>query len=144
MTHEGLEALVERAREALELPRDTPAHSWLVHAPTEGKSAYALIVFGEPSAAVAVTAVDPMTGELLSSARLPGTGPHLAMDEGRALAVARRPDGRARLVWQASRQTASPLYPLWEVSGADPGEPALYVDQAGRVSPAIEPGGPGG
>lgn len=52
--------------------------------------------------------------------------------------------GQARLVWAPSRQSASMLYPLWEVRDADEEEPPVFVDLAGRVWPAIEPGGPGG
>jgi len=140
----GLGGLVERARATLDLAPDTPARAWRVFPLSEATREYALVEFGERSAVVAVVAVDAQTGELLSSARLPGTGPHLAVGEASATGAAGRSGTRVRLVWRPSRQSASPLYPLWEVSGSDPAEPPVYVDHAGRVWPAIEPGGPGG
>ena len=141
---EGLNWLIERARAALELSESTVARGWPVHPASESEPAYALVEFGEPSTVVAVAAVDPRTGEVLTSARLPGTGPHLQLGEAEAVAAVGRPTGRARLVWQPSRQSRSMLYPLWEVRGVDETDMPVYVDQAGQIWSALEPGGPGG
>lgn len=144
MTDEGLSRLIERARTALDIPEGTPARGWAVHPASEEVRDYALVELGEPSAVVAVAAVDSRTGDLLTWARLPGTGPHLRLGEVAALDAASRPGGRARLVWRPSRQSQSMLYPLWEVRGPHEEEAPVYVDHAGTVWPAIEPAGPGG
>jgi hypothetical protein len=144
LTDEGLNRLIEQARTALDIPESTPARAWAVHPASEAVRDYALVELGEPWAVVAVAAVDQATGQVLTSARLPGTGPHLRLGEVAALDAAGRSGGRARLVWRPSRQSQSMLYPLWEVRGADEEEAPVYVDHAGSIWPAIEPGGPGG
>lgn len=144
MTGDDAERLAERARLALGLPRNVPARGWMVWRPASEYTSHYLVEFGEPHAVIAVAAVDAETGALQSSARLPGSGPHVVVSDRDALALARRPDGRARLVWSPSRQSASPLYPIWEVHPADEMGEAVYVDMSGHVWPRLEPGGPGG
>jgi hypothetical protein len=136
--------MADRARATLGLEEGVPARHWDVWRPVGSVVSHLLVEFGDPSAAIAVAAVDSTNGDVLSSARLPGQAPHIGVDEATALIAAGRPGGRARLVWSPSRQSASPLYPLWEVrSASNSGEP-VYVDLAARVWPALEPGGPGG
>lgn len=144
MTGEDADRFAEGARLALGLPSDVPARGWIVWRPSSQVASHYLIEFGEPQAVIAVAAVDAETGELQSSARLPGSGQHMVVSDRDALALARLPDGRARLVWSPSRQTASPLYPIWEVLPAEEMGDAVYVDMSGRVWPRLEPGGPGG
>ena len=144
MTDAELVALVAAARNGLVLPADTPARAWWVFSPAAEEAMYALVELGGPDGAVGVAAVERRTGSLLSSTRLPGQERHVVLDEARALELAGHPAGRARMVWTPSRQTASPLYPLWEVRGTSTSPGAVYVDLAGRPWPRLEPGGPGG
>ncbi len=138
----NLPALLEAARTQLGLEEKIPGRAWWVHRPGHDLPSYAFVEFGLPSAVVAVAAVDPTTGQPTTSARLPGVAPHLSMNADEAVIAAGRRNGAARLVWAPSRQSASPLYPLWEVSGEDGS--VVYVDLGGRVWPSVEPGGPGG
>jgi hypothetical protein len=103
---------------------------------------YYLVLFGPNDATTAVAAVDAESGELLAWARLPGSGPHLVVSGTAAAARAGMSErSTVRLVWQPSRQSRSPLYPLWEVRTDGEG---VYVDHAGRTWPRLERGGPGG
>lgn len=144
MTDTELAALVAAARNGLALPADTAARAWWVYPPAGEEASYALVELGGTDGAVGVAAVERRTGALLSSARLPGQERHVALDEARALELAGHPAGRARLVWAPSRQSASPLYPLWEVRGTSTAPGAVYVDLGGRTWQRLDPGGPGG
>lgn len=139
--NESEERALEHARLALDLAGTTPGEARTVFRPGETEPSYFLVTMGEPDATVAVATIDVPTGELSTSARLPGSGPHLAVDADRARQLAGLVGGRARLVWVASRQTRSPLYPVWEVTG---GDRTAYVGVQGDLWPALEPGGPGG
>jgi hypothetical protein len=144
MTDAELATLVAAARHGLALPADTPARAWWVYPPAGEEAIYALVELGGTHGAVGVAAVERGTGSLLSSARLPGQERHVALDEARALELAGHPAGHPRLVWAPSRQSASPLYPLWEVSGTSTSPGAVYVDLQGRTWQRLDPGGPGG
>lgn len=135
-----MEAAVRAARQALGLPETVEARVWPVYR-AAAEPAYFLVVFGTADAAEAVAAVDAATGQTLVSARLPGTGGHRLLDAAQAArAAGADPAAPARLVWQPSRASMSPLYPLWEVTT---GEGVRYVDQRGTVWTHLEPGGPG-
>ena len=87
---------------------------------------------GPPDAAVGVATVNSATGEVGSSARLPGHGPHLEIDAARARALAGAdPDARTELVWHPSVSSKSALYPLWEVELPHGN---AYVDQTGALA----------
>ena len=144
MTEVELAALVAAARSAMGLPMETPARAWWVYPPEGEEPAYVLVELGAEDRAVGVAAVDHRNGSVMTSARLPGQRRHLALDEHRALRLAGHPAGRVRLVWQPSRQSRSPLYPLWHVHGASGTPEPVYVDQAGGTWPRLDRGGPGG
>jgi hypothetical protein len=92
---------------------------------------YYLVVLGDDGAAVAVGTVSAVTGDVGSSAHLPGRGPHIEIDAVRARALAGAGEKAvAELVWRPSLVSKSPLYPVWEV--ALPSGP-VYVDQTGSV-----------
>jgi len=136
------EEVRERARAALEVEPTVPASAVRVHRLDVPGRSYYLVLFGRPDATTAVAAADADTGELLTWGRLSGTGPQLSLsaaDAVRRAGGAR--GGAARLVWRPSRQSRSPLYPLWEVEAK---RTHVYVDQAGTVWPRLDPGGPGG
>ncbi|MGH3104478.1 MAG: hypothetical protein ACRDN6_10345 [Gaiellaceae bacterium] len=133
---------LERARAELGIEASVNGEAELVDRIDEDGVAYFLIVFGEPTSSIAVAAIDRAGGGLLSSARLPGAGPHRSVNAAEAIERAGlEGSSTARLVWKPSRQSRSPLYPLWEVRAA---EGTVYVDEQGRVWPELEPGGPGG
>jgi hypothetical protein len=133
---------ISRARSQLNLELQIPARVWRVQRLDRPGKAYYIIVFGDARAAVAVAAVDAGNGEVLISAVLPGTGPHLTVDADKALQKATfKKDARAELVWRPCRFSRSPLYPFWQVSS---GTQTVYVDQQGVVWQALEPAGPGG
>lgn len=132
----------ELARTALGLEPSILSEALRVDRLDAPGEAYYLVLFGRPEATTAVAAVDAASGQLLGSAQLSGRGPHLVVSRLEAAARASVSERfAARLVWQPSRQSRSPLYPLWEVR-ADAG--SAYVDQAGRTWSRLERGGPGG
>jgi hypothetical protein len=98
--------------------------------------AYYLVLF----AGRAVAAVDIDRGEALSWAATESR--HLAIDEDEARRLAGA-DGaaEAELVWRSSKESRSPLYPLWAVRR---GDATAYVDQQGGVSHELHPAGRGG
>jgi hypothetical protein len=133
---------ISRARSRLNLEPQIPARAWRVQRPDRPGKAYYIIVFGDAPKAVAVAAVDAGSGEVLTSAALPGTGPHLTVDADKAVQKAALKKGaRAELVWKPCRFSLSPLYPFWQVSSETQ---TVYVDQQGVVWQALEPAGPGG
>jgi hypothetical protein len=118
-------------RAAVGVVSGVAGRAWPVRRLDRSGETYYLVVLGEERASVAVGTVDAATGEVGSSARLPGHGPHLEVDEVRARALASAGEtAGAELVWRPSAVSKSPLYPVWEVtlpSGT------AYVDQAGSV-----------
>lgn len=132
---------VAAARVRLDIAPDVAVRVWPVWPPEGPGPAYRLIEFGDPGAVVGIAAVDALGGQVMSSAHLPGTGPHLSLTKAEAVERAGLSDAAARLVWSPSRQSRSPLYPIWEVRA---GRELVFVDLQGNVWPALEPGGPGG
>jgi hypothetical protein len=122
---------VARVRAAVDAPNGIAGRASPVRRLDRPGETYYLVVLGEDGASVAVGTVNAVTGDVGSSALLPGRGPHLEVDEVRArvLAGADRM-ASAELVWRPSVVSKSPLYPVWKV--ALPSGP-LYVDQGGSV-----------
>jgi hypothetical protein len=127
---------IARARERLELNDSTPARAFLVSRRDPPRGAYYLVVLGDPSAALAIAAVDATSGEVTHWATLSEAGSHPPLDREAAI---RRAGGssrrRAELVWRSSHVSQSPLYPFWEI---DTGDEVVYVDHAGRVWSSLE------
>lgn len=96
----------------------------------DGGSDYYLVVLFTSNRVVAVAAVDAENGHVRESARIAnGTSP-IQVSAEEAVKISRTRSVRAaELVWQPSRATRSPLYPVWRVSG----ETVVYVDQSGKV-----------
>ena len=78
-----------------EHPRRTRA--WRVERLDRPGQAYYLVVFGDDQATIAVAAVAADTGEMMASARLNGTRPHLGVDAARALTLAKLDNGVAEM-----------------------------------------------
>jgi len=136
------ELAIERAREAVGLAGEIPGRAAHVARLDRPGSGYYLVWFGAEDAAVAVAAVDPAGGEVLSHARLPGAGSHLVVTAEEAIRRAGETNaGTPLLVWRPCRASLSMLSPFWEVTTA---RGAVYVDQRGRVWRVLEAGGPGG
>src|SRR5215471_5643210 len=68
---------IARARTAMGLDAAVPARAWRIRRLDRAVDAYYLVVFGAPDAAVAVTTVGAASGEVKTSAHLPGVRPHL-------------------------------------------------------------------
>ena len=133
---------IARARERLELSDATLARAVLVSRKDPPGGAYYLVVLGDPSAALGVAAVDAASGEVTQWATLPGTAPHPVLEREAAIRRTGASSARrAELVWRSSPASRSPLYPLWEI---DTGDVVVYIDQAGRVWPSLEPHARGG
>ena len=97
-------------------------------------NSYFLVTLAEAGGAGLVAAVDAVTGEVISSARLERVERHRLPGKAEAIARAAYPDdAAARRVWAPSRATRSPFYPLWELT-AESGR--VYVDMSGKVWPA--------
>jgi hypothetical protein len=133
---------IARALERLELSAGTPARAFLVSRRDPPRGAYYLVVLGDPSAALGIAAVDAASGEVTQWATLPAAAPHPLLEREAAIQRAGASSARrAELVWQSSRASRSPLYPLWEI---DTGDAVVYVDHAGRVWSSLEPHTRGG
>ncbi len=123
------DAAVASARAALGLDAREPVTTWSVARTAPGTRNFLLAVFGEPGHATGIAAVDPVSREVLESARLPGTQPYtlIAADD----AIERAgfgPGTQATLVWDPSPATRSRFYPLWELRN---GERQAWVDSVG-------------
>jgi hypothetical protein len=141
MTGISVDNAIARARSQLGLGPLTPARAWRVHRIDRPGKAYYLIVFGDADAAIGAAAVDAMSAEVLTSAVLPGVGPHVTVDTDNALQKAELTGAQAELVWRPCRVSLSPLYPFWQVRS---GTETVYVDHQGVVWKTLEPAGPGG
>ena len=142
MTKLTPDAALERARAELDLKPPVEGKAWPVH-PASGEGvSYFLVLLGDPGAPIAAVAVDSTSGDVISSARLSGSLPHLSIAADEAVRRTGMPEGSAtRLVWEPSRQTRSPLYPVWEVRN---GSERAYVDQRGLTWRRLGPSRPGG
>lgn len=131
MTDLSANEAVARVRAAVGVANSITGRAWPVRRLDRSDETYYLVVLGDESASVAVGTVNAATGDVGSSARLPGHGPHLEVDAQRAKALAGAAEtASAELIWRPSAVSKSPLYPIWEVtlpSGT------VYVDQAGSV-----------
>jgi len=133
---------IARARTEMGLDAAVPARAWRIRRLDRAADAYYLVVFGEPDAAVAVTTVGAASGEVRTSAHLPGVRPHLLIDAAQAVTLVGLGDSaQAELVWRPSRASRSPFYPLWEVRSATR---RVYVDQQGVVWQALDMAGHAG
>ena len=95
---------------------------------------YFLVMLAEAGGAGLIAAVDAVTGEVTSSARLERVERHRLPGKAEAIARAAYPDDAvARRVWAPSRASRSPFYPLWELTA---GSKRVYVDMSGTVWPA--------
>ena len=113
---DSVDAAVASARTALGLDVQQPARTWSVARMRPGVRGYLLVVFGPPQHAVAIAAVDPVSGEVLEAAHLPGRQPHTLITADEAILRAGfGPDTEARLVWDPSPASRSPFYPLWQL-----------------------------
>ncbi len=136
------EEAIDRVREGLGVPPDVPGRAWHVRLLQRPGEAYWLVVLGRVDASVGVACVDPVTGEVWTSAELPGRAGHVTVDaaQAKSLAAPGAP-AEAEMVWMPCAASRSPLYPLWEIKTSDA---VRYVDQQGRVWPDLRPGRPGG
>ena len=113
------DAGVSSARAALDLDAHEPASTWRVARMRSGAPDFLLVVFGEAQHATAIAAVDPLSGQVLESARLPGTQAHALLTADAAIQRAGLgPETQARLVWDPSPATRSRFYPLWQLQSA--------------------------
>ena len=97
-------------------------------------NAYFLVILAEAEGAGLIAAVDAVTGEMISSARLERIERHRLPGKAEAIERAACPgDATARRVWAPSRASRSPFYPLWELTA---GNERVYVDMSGKLWPA--------
>jgi len=112
----SFEVAIASARAVLGLDAQVPARTWLVARTRPGTRDFVLVVFGDAQHASAVAAVDPIAGEVLESARLPGRAPYTLLSAAEARQRAGLgADTQARLVWDPSAASRSPFYPLWQL-----------------------------
>jgi hypothetical protein len=92
---------------------------------------YFLVTVAEVTGGGIVVAIDAVTGEVMSSARLEQVERHRLPGRHEAIARAAYPDdAAARRFWAPSRASRSPFYPLWELKA---GTSCAYVDVSGKV-----------
>jgi hypothetical protein len=128
----SINAAVASARAALGIDVREPARTWQVARTHPGARDFLLVVFGTTERASAIAAVDPTSGEVLESARLPGHEPHALITADEAILRAGfGPGTTARLVWDPSPASRSRFYPLWQLQSA---ERKAWVDSvSGKV-----------
>src|SRR5262245_12277286 len=96
---DSIEAAVASARAALRVDVGQPARTWVVARMRPGPP-FLLVVFGPSERASAIAAVDPVSGEVLEAANLPGRHPHTLITAEEAIRRAGfEPDAEACLVW---------------------------------------------
>lgn len=124
---------IRQARRLLGLPAADAGSAWHVRR-LDGQDAYFLVHAGGR-----VACVDAGTGAMLASAE--SAREPVAVVRERALSVAAiGDDASAELVWKPCSATMSMFDPLWVV--ARDGR-SMYVDQRGKLWPALHPGRPG-
>jgi hypothetical protein len=110
---------VGNARRTLGLATDEPVRVWEVRRLKADDAHYLLVVFGSQQRSSGVAAVDPATGAVLQSARLPAQAPHNVMSAAQAVNRAGFPaDSHTQLVWEATPASRSRFYPLWQIEHA--------------------------
>jgi hypothetical protein len=131
---ESSEEAIAVARRLLSLPVSEEGNAWLVRR-LDGRGRYFLVHIGRR-----VACIDAASSALLSSAVT--TRSPVAVEREAALAIAgASKTAPAELVWGATAATLSMFDPLWSVTleGA-----VVFVDQRGKVWPALPPKAPGG
>jgi hypothetical protein len=142
MSEISMEEGISRARSQLGVGSLTPARAWRIRRVDQPGEVYYLVVFGEVQASIGVAAVDAVRGEVMTSATLPGKGPHLAIDAKTAVQLSGLPIGaQVELIWKPCRASLSLLYPIWQVSSR---KKTIYIDQQGVVWQELVAAGPGG
>lgn len=123
---DSVDAAIASARTALGLDASQPARTWSVARMRLGVRGFLLVVFGPPERAAALAAVDPVSGEVLEAAHLPGRERHALITAAEAILRAGfGPETEARLVWDPSPASRSRFYPLWQLQSA---ERRVWVD----------------
>jgi hypothetical protein len=124
---------VAAARRALALPSTPDGSVWPVRR-LDGGSDFVLVQVD-----ARLACLDAATGALMASAA--GAAPTVPLSADAALQVAALGGGSAELVWKPCAATMSMFDPLWRVTfeGQE-----RFVDQRGRVWPALKAPGPGG
>jgi hypothetical protein len=118
-SEEELQFAIANARLALGLSVSQPARVWDVARAKPGAAGFLLVVFGSPQRSCGLATVDPQTGNVLESARLPGVASHNVMSPEEAVERAKFPAGSpTQLVWEPSKASRSPFYPLWQIHNA--------------------------
>ena len=125
-----------RARQMIGAGPAVPAIVWPVTRLDRVGERYYLVVLGDDRAAVGVAAIKVGNGDVMSWARLSGTSPHLSVDASDAARLAGLGEAAPELVWQPCQASASPLYPLWRVTG---GGRSVFVDQQGKCWDRLAP-----
>ena len=112
----SFDVAIASARAALGLDAQISARTWSVARTRPGARDFVLVVFGDALHASAVATVDPVSGEVLASASLPGRTAHTLLSAAEAMERAGfGTDAQARLVWDPSAASQSPFYPLWQL-----------------------------
>ena len=121
----GASEAVEIARNWFRAGRSVTGDALVVHR-LDGGPEYYHVTLEEGGRPVAVATVDAARGDVRESARIAnGRSPLEVSAERAAKLSGLRKVTRVDLVWQPSRATRSPLYPVWRVSG----EAVVYIDQ---------------
>ncbi len=133
----AVDVAVAGARSALGLDATVPVWTWSIGRMQPGASAFVLVVFGQPERAVAIAAVDAVSGAVLESAHLPGRVPHALLSADEAVKRAGfGPGTEAQLVWDSSPASRSRFYPLWQLRNAGR---TIWVDSIrGQVWPTLD------
>jgi hypothetical protein len=128
------EEAVAVARRLLALPPSEEGNAWRVRR-LDGKGEYFLVHVADR-----VACIDTASGALLTSATT-SRAPVAVSREAAVASAGRGNMASAELVWDASAATLSMFDPLWLVTQEDV---AVFVDQRGKVWPALPPKRPGG
>jgi len=133
----SFEVAIASARAALGFDGHVSARTWSVARTRPDTRDFVLVVFGDAQHASAVAAVDPISGEILESARLPGHTPHTLLSAAEARQRAGLgADAQAKLVWDPSAASRSRFYPLWQLQR---GGRTIWVDSVrGTVWPTLD------
>jgi hypothetical protein len=127
----SVDAAVASARTALGLDANEAARTWAVARTRPGAPGFQLVVFGAAEHTSAIAAVDPVSGEVLEAARLPGHAGHTLITADEAIQRAGfGPGAAAQLVWDSSPASRSRFYPLWQLQS---GERKAWVDSVRGV-----------
>lgn len=124
---------VAQARRLLGLPATAHGEAWHVRRLNAAGAYFLAHVDGR------VACIDATSGALMASASSAHAPVALTREAARALAGV-GPDATAELVWMPCAATLSMFDPLWAVAR---GAATAFVDQRGRLWPALAAAGPG-